>query len=136
MAMARISWNTELEAVVVDSVTAGCFAVSSLPTMLGTLDDAVAFANRNRGWRLPSPERAVAIRKHLRKINTVLKTNGMPVISRRTLLWTDEYWYFDPMRLFTGVLCLYMSSGKMYEFDARERHEFRLIMELGHGTQE
>ena len=46
--MARISWNTELEAVVVDTVTTGRFAVSSLPTMLGTLHDAVAFSNRKR----------------------------------------------------------------------------------------
>lgn len=134
--MATVRWNMDLQAVEVDTVSHGRFALSTLPTMLGTLEDAVMFANRCRGWKLPSQEQAGLIRRHLRRINRVLKEHGRQQLCRRSLIWTDEYWYLDPLQICSGVICVYMSTGRLYEFDARERHEFRLIMDLDHGAQE
>ena len=134
--MATVRWNTQMQAVEVETASHGSFLLSSLPTMLGTLDDAVRFANLSRGWKLPSRRQAELVCRHLRKINAVLKERGRQQLCRRSLIWTDEYWYLDPLQICSGVVCVYMSNGSKYYRDGKERHEFRLIMNLDYGTQE
>jgi len=133
--MAVIQWNETFDAVEVDSVNFGHFLVSSLPTMVGTLEDAVLFCNRNRGWKLPGLKEAKALFRHRRRINSCLKEHSMPQICRKSFLWTDE---FTPFSLWKGcpVLCLYMSTGSFYETWSDRRNEFRLIYPVrdGHGT--
>lgn len=139
--MPKILLNAQLDAVEVDSVTLGRFLISSLPTMIGTFEDAVMFANRSPGWRLPDLQQCKCIARHLRRINNVLRENRLPLISRRSLLWTDTYFHTDSFLCPPSVVCVFMASRSMYEEWGGDRHEFRLVFPLkrkeeGHGTQE
>ena len=123
---ARVIWHPYLDTVVL-MCREGSFALSPLPTMLGTLEDAVMFANRNRGWRLPSIEQARLVSRHLRKINAAFREHSLPQLDRRCLVWTDEYFHFTKLEFYQGVWCVQMRTGRMYERSADDRREFRLI---------
>ena len=135
--MALIQWNSTHEAVEVDSPGLGHFLVSPLPPMVGTLEDAVLFCNRNRGWKLPGRSEARALYRHRRRINACLKEHGLPRICRRSMLWTDEYPFLAGFRG-CPVLCIFMASGHFYEESSSSRNEFRMIypLETEHGAQE
>jgi|GEM_PF-4236248 hypothetical protein len=124
--MAHIEWNKAFRAVEVDSISSGHFLISSLPTMIGTLEEAITFCNRNRGWKLPGRKEAAALAKHRRRINACLKANGRPQICRRSMLWTDEYPWLAELRGYP-VLCIFMASGSFYEESSDDRNEFRMI---------
>ena len=138
--MPKILLNAQYNAVEVDSVRSGKFVISPLPTMIGTLEDAVMFANRSPGWRLPDLPQCRCMARHLRRINNVLRENRLPLISRRSLLWTDTYFHTDSFLSPPSVVCVFMASRSIYEEWGGDRHEFRLVAPLiqeedSHGAQ-